>query len=58
MSDVESITERAVANEQEAYDFYMALDIFVFSTNSQRPALRQLKGCMGILGGEVGEAMN
>ncbi|MCE5281908.1 MAG: hypothetical protein LLG93_07370 [Deltaproteobacteria bacterium] len=58
MSEVESVIERAVASEQEAYDFYMGLDIFVFSTDSRRPALRQLKGGRGILGAEVGEAMN
>jgi len=58
MSDRESITERVVASKQEAYDFYMDFEGFVFSTDSRRPALRQLKGGRGILGAEVGEAMN
>lgn len=53
MSDRESITERVVASKQEAYDFYMDFEGFVFSTDSRQPALRQLKGGKGILGGEA-----
>lgn len=51
MGDEESIIERAVADEQKSCDF-------CFSTDSRRPALRQLKGGREILGVEVGEAMD